>query len=77
MDTKHTPTAKQGQYFVFIYYYYYTKLNDRPPAESDMRRYFRTTSDSVHNMVVTLCDRGFISREEALVEAHPKVILMA
>jgi len=62
MDTKNTPTAKQGQYLAFIYYY--TKLNSQPPAESDMRRYFRTTAPSVHNMIVTLCDRGFISREE-------------
>ena len=28
-----------------------------------MQRYFGTTPPTVHNMVVTLCDRGFISRE--------------
>lgn len=61
MDTSNKPTAKQGQYLAFIYYY--TKLNGQPPAESDMQRYFGTTPPTVHNMVVTLCDRGFIARE--------------
>ena len=61
MNTKNEPTAKQGQYLAFIYYY--TKLNGQPPAESDMQRYFGTTPPTVHNMVVMLCDRGFISRE--------------
>ena len=51
------------QTLAFIYYY--TKLNGRPPAESDMQRYFGTAPPTVHNMVVTLCDRGFISREPA------------
>ncbi|EKK03336.1 hypothetical protein RBSH_01395 [Rhodopirellula baltica SH28] len=61
MDVSNIPTAKQGQYLAFIYYY--TKLNRQPPAESDMQRYFGTTPPTVHNMVLTLCDRGFISRE--------------
>ncbi|TWT92944.1 LexA family protein [Neorhodopirellula pilleata] len=61
MDASNKPTALQGQYLAFIYYY--TKLNGLPPAESDMQRYFGTTPPTVHNMVVTLCDRGFISRE--------------
>jgi hypothetical protein len=34
-------TAKQGQYLAFIHYY--TKVNDCPPAEADMQRYFRVT----------------------------------
>lgn len=54
-------TAKQGQYLAFIYYY--TKLNGYPPAESDMQRYFRVTPPTVHQMVVTLTERGLISRE--------------
>ncbi|TWU05807.1 LexA family protein [Stieleria varia] len=61
MDASNQPTAKQGQYLAFIYYY--TKLNRQPPAESDMQRYFRTSPPTVHNMVVKLCERGFISRE--------------
>ena len=54
-------TPKQGQYLAFIYYY--TKINRVPPAEIDMQRYFRTTPPTVHEMVKTLHNRGFISRE--------------
>jgi repressor LexA len=53
-------TEKQGQYLAFIYYY--TKVNGRPPAESDMQRYFRVTPPTVHQMVVTLEAHGFIER---------------
>ena len=53
-------TPRQGQFLAFIYYY--TKLNGRPPAEADMQRYFRITAPAVHQMVVTLEDRGFIER---------------
>ncbi len=61
-------TPKQGQYLAFIYYY--TKLNGYPPAESDMQRYFQTTPPSVHQMVVTLNDRGLISR----IPGQPRTI---
>lgn len=54
-------TKKQGQYLAFIYNY--TKINGRPPAEADMQRYFRVTPPTVHQMVLTLDNRGFISRE--------------
>lgn len=54
-------TPKQGQYLAFIYYY--TKLNGRPPAERDMQIYFKVTPPTVHQMVLTLAERGFISRE--------------
>ena len=60
-DTAPEPTPKQGQYLAFIYYY--TKVVGQPPAESDMQRFFNVSPPSVHNMVVTLCERGFISRE--------------
>ena len=53
-------TPHQGQYLAFIYYY--TKLNGRPPAERDMQCYFRVTPPSVHQMVLTLEKKGFISR---------------
>jgi Mn-dependent DtxR family transcriptional regulator len=53
-------TEKQGQYMAFIYYY--TKVNGRPPAEADMQRYFRVTPPSVHHMVLTLEENGFIER---------------
>ena len=53
-------TETQGQYLAFIYYY--TKLHGVPPAEADMQRYFNVSPPSVHNMVVTLEKRGFITR---------------
>ena len=53
-------TEKQGQYLAFIYYY--TKLNRRPPAETDMQRYFQVTPPSVHQMVLMLESKGFIER---------------
>jgi repressor LexA len=53
-------TKKQGQYLAFIYYY--TKLNRQPPAESDVQHYFGVTPPSVHQMIVRLEERGFISR---------------
>ncbi|MHB8521360.1 MAG: LexA family protein [Limisphaerales bacterium] len=53
-------TAKQGQYLAFIYHY--TKIHGCPPAEADIQRYFRTSPPSVHQMIVTLTDRGLIER---------------
>lgn len=53
-------TAKQGQYLAFIYYY--TKLNGYPPAEADCQRYFRVTPPAVHQMIVTLAEKGWIER---------------
>jgi Mn-dependent DtxR family transcriptional regulator len=53
-------TVKQGQYLAFIFYY--TKVNGRAPAEVDMERYFGVTAPSVHQMVLTLEQRGLISR---------------
>jgi repressor LexA len=42
--------------------YYYTKLHGVPPAEIDMQRYFRVTPPTVHQTVLTLEARGYISR---------------
>lgn len=53
-------TKLQGQYLAFIAMY--TKLHRRPPAEADIQGYFRATPPSVHNMIVTLERRGFISK---------------
>lgn len=53
-------TVKQGQYLAFIYYY--TKLNGQPPAEADFQRYFRVTPPAVHQMIVTLAEKGWIER---------------
>ncbi len=54
------PTETQGRYLSFIYYY--TKVHRVPPAESDIRMYFRVSPPSVHQMVVTLEANGFIER---------------
>ena len=53
-------TPKQGQYLAFIHYY--TKLNECPPAEADMQRYFRVTPPTVHQMVLTLEAKALIKR---------------
>ena len=58
--SKQSYTDKQGQYLAFIHTY--TALHGQPPAETDMQRYFKVTPPSVHQMVVTLERRGFISR---------------
>ncbi len=54
-------TPRQGQYLAFIHYY--TKIHGVAPAEADMRRYFQVTPPVVHEMVLTLERKGFISRE--------------
>jgi len=53
-------TERQGQYLAFIYYY--TKVNRRPPAETDIAIYFGLAAPSVHRMVVELIERGFLAR---------------
>jgi DNA-binding MarR family transcriptional regulator len=53
-------TDKQGQYLAFIHTY--TLLNRRPPAEADFRQFFQVTPPTVHQMIVTLEQRGLISR---------------
>ena len=53
-------SQKQGQYLAFIYYY--EKVNGRPPAESDIERYFRVSPPSIHDMVLRLEAGGFIER---------------
>jgi len=53
-------THKQGQYLAFIYYY--TKLHGRAPSEADMQGYFRVTPPSVHTIILTLAEKGFIER---------------
>ncbi|MGO9810718.1 MAG: LexA family protein, partial [Isosphaeraceae bacterium] len=54
-------TPRQGQFLAFIYYY--TKIHRIPPAETDMRRFFRISPPAVHEMVKTLERHGFITRE--------------
>jgi len=53
-------TTKQGQYLAYIHLY--TRLHRAAPAETDFRFYFGTTAPSIHQMIVTLHKKGFISR---------------
>jgi repressor LexA len=53
-------THKQGQYLAFTYYY--TKINGRPPAESDIQRYFCVIPPTVHQMILRLEEKGLIKR---------------
>jgi DNA-binding MarR family transcriptional regulator len=41
----------------------YTRLHRRPPAENDIQQYFRVRPPSVHQMMVTLEQAGFIRRQ--------------
>jgi Mn-dependent DtxR family transcriptional regulator len=62
-----TFTTKQGQYLAFIHAY--IKLNRRPPAETDMQRFFRVTPPSVHRMVVELERLGLIRRQPGVARS--------
>lgn len=53
-------TPKQGQDLAFIHYY--TRVHRSPPAEADMREYFRVTPPTVHQMILTLEAKGLIAR---------------
>jgi len=53
-------TEKQGQYLAFIYNY--SVMYARPPAEADQQKFFQVSSQSVHQMIVTLEGKGLISR---------------
>jgi hypothetical protein len=59
--TDYEYTEKQGQYLAFIYNY--TVIHGQPPSELDMRRFFRVSPPSVHQMVLKLEERGLITRE--------------
>ena len=60
MPDKPPLTQRHGQYLAFIHYY--AKVNGRPPAEGDMERYFEATPSAVHQTVLALEKKGFISR---------------
>jgi hypothetical protein len=57
---EHDWTEKQGQYLAFIYNY--TAIHGQPPAEKDMQRFFRVSPPTIHQMVLRLEEKGFISR---------------
>ena len=60
-------TPKQGQYLAFIYAY--TQMQDRPPAEADLQRYFRVSPPSVHQMLLTLERHGLIRRQPGVARS--------
>src|ERR1041385_2466957 len=53
-------TPRQGQFLAFIHAY--TRLHKQPPSEMEMATYFGVSPPSVHQMVVTLQNRGLIQR---------------
>ena len=53
-------TDKQGQYLAFIFMY--TKVNGRPPAVTDIARFFEVTPPSAQRMVDTLTKKGLAER---------------
>jgi|SRR5580692_1899703 SOS-response transcriptional repressor LexA len=57
----------KGQYLAFIHAY--MLVLGRPPAEADLRRHFRVTPPSVHQMLVTLEREGFIRRQPGVARS--------
>ncbi|MHB8766445.1 MAG: LexA family protein [Deferrisomatales bacterium] len=53
-------TPKQAQYLAFLDRY--TRQKGYPPAEGDVQAYFGVSAPSVHQMIVTLERKGFVSR---------------
>ena len=53
-------TEKQGQYLAFIENY--MVMYGRAPAEADLQRFFGTTPPTIHQMILKLEEKGFISR---------------
>jgi repressor LexA len=64
MKTRPPYTKRQGQFLAFIHLY--TKLNRRPPAESDIEAYFGVASSSVHSMIMTL-------KSKRLIDTQPRM----
>ena len=53
-------TDKQGQYLAFIFMY--AKVNGRPPAVTDIARFFDVTPPSAQRMVDSLVNMGMLER---------------
>jgi hypothetical protein len=58
---------QQGQYLAFIHAY--TLVLGRPPTEVDLRRHFRVTPPSVHQMLITLEREGLIRRQPGIARS--------
>jgi DNA-binding MarR family transcriptional regulator len=66
-DSPQDFSARQGQYLAFIHAY--TFVNGRPPAQSDIARFFCVTPPTVHQMILTLEKARLISRRPAAARA--------
>lgn len=53
-------TEKQGQYLAFIDAY--MTMHGKAPAEADLQRFFRTSPPTIHQMILKLEEKGYISR---------------
>jgi len=53
-------TPLQGQYLAFIHAY--SLVHGRPPAETDMQRYFRVSPPVVHEKILALERKGLLQR---------------
>jgi DNA-binding MarR family transcriptional regulator len=60
-------TERQGEYLAFIYAY--SHMFRCSPAEADMRRHFRVSPPSVHQMVITLERAGLIRRQPGVARS--------
>ena len=60
-------TPRQGQYLAFIHAY--TPVNERPPAQADIQRFFRLTPPSVYQMLLTLERERLISRRPGVARS--------
>jgi len=59
-NAKKPYTDKQGQYLAFIYNY--TRIHGRPPAQADFQRYFNVSAPTIHQMILQLEKKCFITR---------------
>ena len=53
-------TQKQGQYLAFIDSY--ITMYGRSPSEAELQRFFRKTPPTIHQMILKLEQKGYISR---------------
>lgn len=71
------PTSRQREYLDYIRSY--QALHRCSPSEAEMVAFFRVTPPTVHQMVVTLTEKGFITREpgkaRSIVVVAPKPVV--
>ncbi len=60
-------TDRQGQYLAFIYDY--SKVNRRPPAVTDIARFFGLAPPSAHRMVAALAKAGLLAKEPGVARS--------